>query len=526
MFEIQIDDEGSGNLDFTIDVEATDQSSSGLDAYLRIFDVSGTEIDSDDDTFGSDDPSIDITFPSNGTYYIGVSASGNEDYDANVGSNFDAGNSEGGYRLNVSDNNDETNEAIPLVLRTTNSGFFIDHNADADLFEFQAIGGGQRVRFTVVESGGLDGFLRGLSSDGSEFFSIGNGAGSDSTFDAIFPDAGERYFGVSSVGNENYDITDGTGDTAGTTTGGYSISATEVSRTDDTDQISEAVDLGQLGGGVLSNSPVPLSFDVDVDMYKFEVVNDTFVHIDIDLTFPVTGLNSYLRLFDANGVQIESSDNDNSPEENALIPRDSYIGRFLDAGIYYVGVSGSGNENYDPETGINDAIGGVGTGGYDLDIFDGLRVNSTLDGVSPAENQVTLREAIDLADTLSGPNTIKFASSLSGQTITVASELTVASSLTIDGPGADQLKISGGTLSGDAHRVFRVSDSNAASLLEVEINGLTVRDGGSATASVNGAGISNAGESDAPKRIHRVQRRRHQLCRRTRSPQWPAKPHR
>jgi hypothetical protein len=72
------------------------------------------------------------------------------------------------------------------------------------------------------------------------------------------------------------------------------------------------------------------------------------------------------------------------------------------------------------------------------------------------------------AGVASGANTIKFAGGLHG-TITLASEIAITSSLTIDGPGANQLTVSGGNTT----RVFDVSGSAT----HLAIDGLRIANG-------------------------------------------------
>jgi hypothetical protein len=85
------------------------------------------------------------------------------------------------------------------------------------------------------------------------------------------------------------------------------------------------------------------------------------------------------------------------------------------------------------------------------------------------------------AGVASGADTIKFAPGLHG-TITLASEIAITSSLTIDGPGANQMTVSGA----NSTRVFDVSGSNVA------IDDLTIANGfadSSAPNGGNGGGI-------------------------------------
>jgi uncharacterized repeat protein (TIGR01451 family)/CSLREA domain-containing protein len=120
-------------------------------------------------------------------------------------------------------------------------------------------------------------------------------------------------------------------------------------------------------------------------------------------------------------------------------------------------------------------------------------VNSSADNVTGSNGQCTLREAINNANvdsdstggdcaTGNGADLITFAPTLAGQTVTLsAGELVISTTLTIQGPGADQLAVSGG----DASRVFRITGG------QVTLSGLTIRDG--FVSAENGGGIFNSG---------------------------------
>ncbi len=100
----------------------------------------------------------------------------------------------------------------------------------------------------------------------------------------------------------------------------------------------------------------------------------------------------------------------------------------------------------------------------------------------------TLREAINVAN-IAGPNTIIFRSGVIG-TITLQSTLAVTGSVTVTGPGARFLAVSGNS----AVRVFSVNSGNSA------ISGLTIRDGAQTGAAgsgdaTGGGGIFNAQNS-------------------------------
>jgi hypothetical protein len=88
----------------------------------------------------------------------------------------------------------------------------------------------------------------------------------------------------------------------------------------------------------------------------------------------------------------------------------------------------------------------------------------------------SLRAAVFAADDHTGADTIRFAKSLSGQTIQLTlGELAIRSQLTIAGPGATKLAVSGNHL----NRVFHMTGGR------ITIEGITIRDGHE-TATANG----------------------------------------
>ncbi len=96
----------------------------------------------------------------------------------------------------------------------------------------------------------------------------------------------------------------------------------------------------------------------------------------------------------------------------------------------------------------------------------------------------SLRQAIAQADGTPGPNEIDFATGLGGTITLTGGQLTIANNdLTIVGPGADQLSVSGQ----QASRVFEVDAVSAA------LSGLTITDGSAPSSNNNGGGIYNNG---------------------------------
>lgn len=126
-----------------------------------------------------------------------------------------------------------------------------------------------------------------------------------------------------------------------------------------------------------------------------------------------------------------------------------------------------------------------------------FNVNSTLDDTTADDGLITLREAIAHANLYnmneadpSKADTITFDPKAFGtpQTIILTKgPLWIADSVSIQGPGANRLTISGNQL---PHRVFEISDRQNR-FIDVTLSGFTIRDGGDGTTSIRGAGIQN-----------------------------------
>ena len=116
-----------------------------------------------------------------------------------------------------------------------------------------------------------------------------------------------------------------------------------------------------------------------------------------------------------------------------------------------------------------------------------------------SNDEAELRIAIEKADVayvLSGgtaANTITFAPNVTGTITLTTGELVIKSNLTIIGPGANLLTISGN----NASRVFYISPDNISRPVTVTLEGLTVAGGNGvgATNTGNGGGILNDGST-------------------------------
>ena len=124
--------------------------------------------------------------------------------------------------------------------------------------------------------------------------------------------------------------------------------------------------------GTLPADPL-LNGSSDVDFYKFKLEVGDRVRIDVD-TVQGAALDSALRVFDSSGVpQVVSNETDPTTANNRSAPGESIgLDPYVDftatkAGIYYVGVSASGNTQYDPYSFASRRAGAT-SGDYALSI--------------------------------------------------------------------------------------------------------------------------------------------------------------
>lgn len=130
---------------------------------------------------------------------------------------------------------------------------------------------------------------------------------------------------------------------------------------DPNSRLGTATDLGTLDGAPFEPVRARIGSDGgvsvgtrDVDLYRFNLAVPGRVAIEVasDPAGPAD-FNSYLRLFDAGGRQLAAND-DNGVNGFSVLKRD------LDAGTYFVGVSGFGNTAYRPGNGTGAKPGKTG----------------------------------------------------------------------------------------------------------------------------------------------------------------------
>ena len=286
--------------------------------------------------------------------------------------------------LMTADPDDQIQDAIRLGTITTpvTRNDAVNVAIDVDIYRVD-VTAGQRLSFDIDRPTGsrLDSYIRLFNSTGQQLAFSDDAAapdevrGLDSYLEFTFTTGGSYYLGVSGYRNQNYNAVTGLGDTNGST-GSYGLVVTNITPSDADDQISEAVNLGEAGQPITRTDAI--SVGTDVDMYRFTLNTARRVQIDIDR--PSGNLDSYLRLFDSNGVELARNDDGPTPgEANSL---ESYLDVNLAAGTYFVAVSGYGNSSFNAVTGAGDTVGS--TGNYSI----------TVTSDSDADDQIS--EAINL----------------------------------------------------------------------------------------------------------------------------------
>jgi len=129
---------------------------------------------------------------------------------------------------------------------------------------------------------------------------------------------------------------------------------------------------------------------------------------------------------------------------------------------------------------VNDGFGGTNSATFTITVTEtsSLTVTTTSDAVNATDGQTSLREALAYAATLTGPQTITFSNTTgngavnfhdgTARTITLGgTQLDISSHVTLTGPGADRLTISGN----NASRIFNNTTATLA------VSGLTLANG-------------------------------------------------
>ncbi len=165
------------------------------------------------------------------------------------------------------------------------------------------------------------------------------------------------------------------------------------------------------GTGVIGDNASLAIPAEDVDLFSFDVEQGATVTIDVAAETIGSGLDSYLRLFDAEGTQLAQNNNRPGSTDSRLVFTAPSSGR------YYIGVSGAGNQNYSPV--ISGKATAGSTGNYQLTV-DVLRAVTAI----AAGNRVQLDGAKNVTLPVGSPLQLQGGRGTTGQAVHVTLDMT------------------------------------------------------------------------------------------------------
>ncbi len=334
------------------------------------------------------------------------------------------------------------------ALTTNSSGVTVITNVGG------VTGSSQSLLDSVTSGETLYASVTGAGNSGFNWFSLGSGNGGDtgtySLTSTLLTTASSGSGSLASYNDNSIDY-----GTPGTLTLGQSVTG------------NIGMDNGLIQGAT------------DVDLYKFTPTTTGAYDISTD-TSQEGSANTYLRLFDSSGNQLESNDNANSATSASLIRADLTAGQ-----TYYIGVSGTGNESYSAVSGSG-ATAASSTGPYVLSVtaatIPAITVNSPA-AVSPQVNgaAVVFTVSLDFASTASV--TVDYATA-DGTAVAGTDYTSTSGSLTFN-PGVTSLTVS----------VPLLIDASATSATTFTLNLSSptnaVVDGGQGTGTITNLPVTN-----------------------------------
>ncbi|MCI0332111.1 MAG: hypothetical protein L0228_02655 [Planctomycetes bacterium] len=266
--------------------------------------------------------------------------------------------------------------------------------------------------------------------------------------------------------------------------------------------------LGRGGGGIFTYASIPPTATINHTIVAGNFQDDFITQADIRgpiaAEYSLIGDKSFATITDNGGNLIGTaaspidpllaplSDNGGPTLTHALLPGSPAIDAGDPAAVAGMGGVPQFDQRGSPFDRVEDGDGGGGVR-IDMGAFEKATpiVVSTLVDESDgdfAAGDLSLREAIELANLVPDPNEIRFAAALtSGGLATIMltlGELTITDPVSIDGPGADLLTVDASgndpTPTVNDHngsRVFDIDDGDSGTLIPVDIIGLTLTGG-------------------------------------------------
>jgi subtilisin family serine protease len=263
---------------------------------------------------------------------------------------------------------------------------------DVDLFAVVLEAGDLLEVVVTAESTGssLDSYLSLFDASGGLWASNDDGGSLDSRLSFVAPISGGYLVGVSGFGNSYYSPVSGDGTTAGSI-GPYEVRLRRTApNSESNDSIFEATPVPILTGATSFEGEIGDGDhgDRDVDFYGLSLLVGQRLEAAIVAAALGSTLDSRLRVFNVNGQELAASGDDGGSADSRL------TFTAPESASYFIGVSGSGNENYSP------LLGGTGeagsTGGFRLEIGLSEFVPTPPPTSAPGEPNDSLFEATPL----------------------------------------------------------------------------------------------------------------------------------
>ncbi|AFZ51399.1 Ig-like domain-containing protein [Dactylococcopsis salina] len=390
----------------TITIDIDTEANSPLNLILQVFNANGGQVPqgfnnsgtAPDERDNNADPYLEFTAPFSGAYYVGISDEPNDLYTPFIAESGVAAGATGAYQIEISQNiaaedaapetnpNDTLDTATLITLGDqvqstigNRADFVTVPGLDVDIY-FVSLNKGQEISISLNSTSRLDPVLRFFNSNGAEIaFNDDIGSSNNSFLELTIEETGNYYIGVSGFDNSNYDPEQEGSGAPFASTGSYELTVQEVGTVvnaeaeTENDTLETATSTGLTPTGLtpeeqssfkqtnaIGNNPNNANPGFDVDLFQVEVNAETVLTADIN----TANLDSLLHIFDENGNSVAFND------DESINSNDSFLEFQLDGdqqpGTYYVGVSGLGNEAYNPETGENLKVGAIGD--YEIEI--------------------------------------------------------------------------------------------------------------------------------------------------------------
>ncbi len=250
---------------------------------------------------------------------------------------------------------------------------------DVDLYKIDVESPGQITIALALPSGGIafNPVIRLLDASGNAVSGVAPVTGSTSNYPMLTTDPanplpiGTYYLGVSAAGNSTYHIADGSGAVAGNSQGDYTITFSllnpdpngviqgatakdmTVPNNIDTDPFTHLQVTDILDNGLLGSDPPPIGSTTritvsdDVDMFKVVAPDTGQLHVWTDTSAYINAADTYMIIFDANGNQVATNDDDNGFTGGNLT--DSALNVNMTIGqVYYIAITVPANSGLSP----------------------------------------------------------------------------------------------------------------------------------------------------------------------------------